>query len=42
MDFWELLGLAEDKQKEKPAADGKFLSTKVKHFVNLFPEVSLP
>jgi hypothetical protein len=30
MDFWQLLGLAEDKQKEKPAtSDGKFLSTKV-------------
>jgi hypothetical protein len=30
MDFWQLLGLAEDKQKEKPSSsEGKFLSTKV-------------
>ena len=29
MDFWQLLGLAEGKQKEKPSGSGNFLSTKV-------------
>jgi hypothetical protein len=34
MDFWQLLGLAEDKQKDKPNAEGKFLSTKVNDFLS--------